>query len=89
MLIVHRYEQIVTLNTNGTNWANPGNNGLPLVDWTTISGSDALSGTFKPYDSSDSTVIADDLSALAAAKIDFILLDVTFSSAADIAKGEQ
>jgi hypothetical protein len=78
------YAQVFTL--NGSSWGNPSINNLPLVDWTALaSPSTALWGTFKPYDSSDSTVIDNDLTALAAAKIDFVVFDLTNETAGCIA----
>jgi hypothetical protein len=74
--------------TSGSSWSNANGtaiNNLPLAYWTTLSTSAALSGTYEPYDSSNSTVIANDLSALAAAKIDFIVFDLSNATAAEIA----
>jgi F5/8 type C domain-containing protein len=71
-------------------WSGNGsfNNNLPLVNWTMVSGSPSYrSGMYQIYDSSSSTVIADDMASLAAAQIDFILLDMTNGGLGGVAPG--
>jgi hypothetical protein len=79
-------------NVNGTilgsdTWSIYGMNYLPLENWSTISGSGALSGTYEQYNSSDTTPIDLELAAMAAAKIDFFVIDLTNDSAANIQAG--
>jgi F5/8 type C domain len=76
------YEPLYSLNPPGpyNQWNGNGSyiNNLPLVNWTTVSGSPSYrSGYYEIYDSSNATVIADDMASMAAAKIDFVLIDVT------------
>ena len=77
------YEQIFPLTDPPgpyDQWASThfGMNNLPLIDWAVLAGTtSSYSGTFAQYDSSNSTVIANDMAALAAAKIDFVLIDMT------------
>jgi hypothetical protein len=65
------------------NWIYYGMNYLPLESWSTISGSNALSGTYETFDSTDTAVIDQDLQTLAAAKVDFIVIDLTNGGFAD------
>jgi len=69
------------------NWSGIGINYLPLSYWTTISGSHALSGTYETFNPSDPSIISEDLAALAAARVDFIVIDLTNDTSANIANG--
>jgi len=76
------YEPLYTLVPPGpvNQWNGNGSylNNLPLVNWSQVSGSPSYrSGYYEIYDSSNATVIADDMVSLATAKIDFILIDMT------------
>ncbi len=86
------YEQIFPLAPPGPydQWDSIhfGMNNLPLIDWSVLSGTTtSYSGTFSQYDSSNSTVIANDMAALAAAKIDFIVIDMSNGGLGGIASG--
>jgi hypothetical protein len=76
------YEQIFPMSPPGPwdQWesAHLGMNDLPLINWTVLGGTtSSYSGTFAQYDSSNPAVIANDMAALAQAKIDFLIIDVT------------
>ena len=67
-----------------TVWDDAGSNYFPLVNWTTISGSNALSGTYEAYNSVSTAAIDQNLALLAAAQVDFLVLDLTNESVATI-----
>ena len=78
---------------DGTNnWAYYGMNYLPLENWSVVPGSPwplapYISGTDEQYNSNNTTAIDLELLAMAAAQIDFVVIDLTNDPAANIQGG--
>jgi hypothetical protein len=74
------------------NWAYYGMNYLPLENWSIVPGSPRplapyISGTYEQYNSNNTTAIDLELMAMAAAQIDFVVIDLTNDTAANIQSG--